>query len=168
MKLPERFFYYCAPVLMGVKSANTFSIANNETETFFPLFSKWDIDYKFLYKDKTRKFLLIYRSEKLDCQLQKEDTQCFLQEYGYPSRDLNKCLNRLAAHLQNYHDRKESFPHELGCFLDYPVHDIRGFVNNNGKNYIYCGYWKVYQQLESAKQLFSKYDEAKKIISLRN
>ena len=36
------------------------------------------------------------------------------------------------------------FPHEMGVLLGYPVEDVRGFMEQNGQNALYQGYWKVY------------------------
>ena len=47
------------------------------------------------------------------------------------------------------------FPHEIGVLLGYPAEDVKGFVVNEGKNYLYSGYWKVYGDLSEAKQLFT-------------
>ena len=53
------------------------------------------------------------------------------------------------------------FPHEIGAFLGYPVSDILGFIENNGKNYKFSGYWKVYGDAEEAKILFERYDRSR-------
>ncbi len=34
----------------------------------------------------------------------------------------------------------KQFPHEMGLLLGYPVEDVVGFMENNGKNYLYSGY----------------------------
>lgn len=53
------------------------------------------------------------------------------------------------------------FPHEIGLFLGYPVEDVLGFLENKGKNYSYCGHWKVYSDVERAKKLFAQYDRCR-------
>ena len=59
----------------------------------------------------------------------------------------------------------KDFPHEIGVLLGYPAEDVKGFVVNEGKNYLYSGYWKVYGDLSEAKQLFYKFDRAKELVS---
>lgn len=46
-----------------------------------------------------------------------------------------------------YQTIQEDFPHEMGILLGYPVEDVEGFIINNGKNELYTGYWKVYDNL---------------------
>ena len=53
------------------------------------------------------------------------------------------------------------FPHEIGVFLGYPVKDVRGFIENEGKRYLMIGYWKVYSDLADARMIFKEYDRAK-------
>ena len=36
---------------------------------------------------------------------------------------------------------------------------VKGFLANNGRNYVYSSYWKVYQDLQGALQTFKRYDE---------
>lgn len=50
------------------------------------------------------------------------------------------------------------FPHEMGLILGYPVEDVRGFIENNGQNYLYSGYWKVYENLKEKLELFKSYE----------
>ena len=54
-----------------------------------------------------------------------------------------------------------SFPHELGLLLGYPVEDVLGFIRNEGRNYLYCGYWKVYGDVDAARITFDRYNQAK-------
>mgnify|MGYP000213313901 FL=1 len=53
------------------------------------------------------------------------------------------------------------FPHEMGVLLGYPTEDVLGFIENQGKNYLYAGYWKVYGNLMETKALFEEYNKAK-------
>ena len=48
----------------------------------------------------------------------------------------------------------------MGIFLGYPLEDVKGFIEFNGKESLYVGYWKVYSKLEEKLALFQKYDEA--------
>lgn len=50
---------------------------------------------------------------------------------------------------------------EKGIFLQYPLEDVTSFVENKGKNFLLSGYWKVYHNIERAKEIFSSYDKAK-------
>lgn len=52
---------------------------------------------------------------------------------------------------------QRDFPHEIGCFLGYPPHDIEGFIEHGGQNYLLCGAWKVYADAERAQATFTAY-----------
>ena len=60
-------------------------------------------------------------------------------------------------------DKNLPFPHEMGVFLGYPMADVKGFIKYEGKNYLYCGYWKVYENVEERKELFRTYEEIRKV-----
>ena len=50
----------------------------------------------------------------------------------------------------------------MGIVLGYPLEDVSGFIENNGKNYLYSGYWKVSQNAEEKIRLFKIYKDIKK------
>ena len=54
-----------------------------------------------------------------------------------------------------------AFPHELGLLLGYPAEDVVGFIVNEGKNYLYTGYWKVYANVQETVRLFEQFKQAK-------
>ncbi|KZL90569.1 hypothetical protein CLMAG_43410 [Clostridium magnum DSM 2767] len=58
-------------------------------------------------------------------------------------------------------------PHEIGIFLGYPVDDVAFFIDCPNEKCKMVGYWKVYHDIEEAKNIFKKYDDIKNnIISL--
>jgi hypothetical protein len=63
-------------------------------------------------------------------------------------------LNCLKKKFETY----RQFPHEIGLFLGYPIDDVLGFVKHKGRNYKLCGYWKVYGNVEKAKNNFHCYE----------
>lgn len=52
---------------------------------------------------------------------------------------------------------KLEYPHEIGLFLGYPVRDVQDFIKYEGKNYLVCGYWKVYHDVDKALATFDYY-----------
>lgn len=75
--------------------------------------------------------LYVYRSALLKENLCKSGVKEFLAEYGYCGNDVDKFLLKLQEKLAV----AESFPHEIGIFLGYPLRDVVGFIQNGGKNY---------------------------------
>ena len=63
--------------------------------------------------------------------------------------------------MKQYASGEQGFPHEIGVFLGYPVEDVEGYMQNDGKNFLLVGYWKVYGEKEQALRLFASYDEAR-------
>ena len=55
------------------------------------------------------------------------------------------------------------FPHEIGVFLGYPLADVIGFIQNRGKNFTACGYWKVYTDPTAAQAEFDRYKKCERI-----
>lgn len=49
----------------------------------------------------------------------------------------------------------------MGLLLGYPVEDVIGFIQNDGENFLYSGYWKVYTNLSEALEHFERYNLAK-------
>ena len=72
-----------------------------------------------------------------------------------------KMLERLSQRVKDFSEKGMGFPHEIGMFLGYPVADIRGFIENEGRKYLMIGYWKVYSNLSQARMIFKEYDRAK-------
>jgi hypothetical protein len=72
-------------------------------------------------------------------------------------------LNCLKKKFETY----RQFPHEIGLFLGYPVDDVLGFVKNKGQNYKFCGYWKVYGNVEKAKNNFYCYELCREYMRIR-
>ena len=55
----------------------------------------------------------------------------------------------------------------MGLLLGYPPEDVKGFIHNQGKNYLYSGYWKVYDRPHEKIRLFQKYEHSReKLIQL--
>ena len=48
------------------------------------------------------------------------------------------------------------FPHEIGIFLGYPLHDVVGFIENRGQNFTCCGCWKSYGDPDAAQKHFDQ------------
>ena len=62
---------------------------------------------------------------------------------------------------RDYVEKRWEFPHELGVILEYPVEDVKGFIDNRGKNCLMERYWKVYHNRERAEEIFRQYDQVK-------
>ena len=87
-----------------------------------------------------------------------------LQESGYQDFTLGNILSTFQKRYQGYMCGEPGFPHEMGVLLGYPVEDVSGFMEQNGQNALYQGYWKVYAHVPEKKRLFARYDMEKETI----
>ena len=149
---------HCAPILSGSKAANVMTVTVHEFDRIGYLLQGTGIRYRFLKTKGDKGILYLYREKRLRQYLEQEEIQEFLSEYGYDQVDIAKMLNLLSKRIQLYNDQEAVFPHEIGVFLEYPLGDVKGFLANEGKNFMYSGYWKVYQDLQGAVRRFIQYD----------
>ncbi|MBO5470555.1 MAG: DUF3793 family protein [Lachnospiraceae bacterium] len=149
---------HCAPILSGSKAANIMTVTVHEFDRIGYLLQGTGIRYRFLKTKGDKGILYLYREKRLRQYLEQEEIQEFLSEYGYDEVNIAKMLNLLSKRIQMYNDQDAVFPHEIGVFLEYPLGDVKGFLANEGKNFMYSGYWKVYQDLQGAVRRFIQYD----------
>ena len=83
----------------------------------------------------------------------------FLAGEGYTPGTADELLDQLAERLCCEGD----FPHEIGVFLGHPLADVIGFIQNRGKNFTACGYWKVYTDPTAAQAEFDRYKKCERI-----
>ena len=149
---------HCAPILSGSKAANIMTVTVHEFDRIGYLLQGTGIRYRFLKTKGDKGILYLYREKRLRQYLEQEEIQEFLSEYGYDEVNIAKMLNLLSKRIRMYNDQDAVFPHEIGVFLEYPLGDVKGFLANEGKNFMYSGYWKVYQDLQGAVRRFIQYD----------
>lgn len=154
--------YHCAPALAGIKPANIvscekrrFKNAAAEIARLNAQLNKKGIHFTILCECERRILLMVYRENKLSQYLQAEEIGEFLREAGYPEKfELGEYIERLQRRMGN-----ESFPHEIGAFLGYPLCDIYGFINK--EKCLLTGEWKVYKNAEDARLKFQRYSVCK-------
>ena len=100
----------------------------------------------------------VYRRAALNEKLADENVKAFLSERGYDCAGAEACIERLRSRIE-----MDSFPHEIGVFLGYPLADVIGFIQNRGKNFTACGYWKVYTDPTAAQAEFDRYKKCERI-----
>ncbi|MBQ4465145.1 MAG: DUF3793 family protein [Oscillospiraceae bacterium] len=157
---------HTAPTLMGIKCANLFSmsltpeLAEDYLADFQERSGHNGLRIRAVCHCGERVLLYVYHERLLSTWLSREDVQAFLRQYGYtPEMTLDEMLRILGSRITC-----GSFPHEIGVFLGYPLEDIRGFIENEGRNCLLCGVWKVYSDPESAQQKFQIYGRCREIL----
>lgn len=151
----------CAPFLKGIKVACITNMGKVYHEELDGVLEGTGIEYKILGETKDKYLVFLYRRKDLETYLNRTEVRIFLESYGYELRDVDGVLNRLAARVCRYSDGEICFPHEIGAFLDYPIDDVKGFIEKGGKEFLCTGYWKVYNNVHKAQMTFLAYDKAK-------
>lgn len=149
---------HCAPILLGIKAANTMTVTGGEFFRIGDFLHGTDISYCFLKTRGDKGMLYLYREWEIMKYLHSEDVQSFLKGYGYEADNFQAMLECLSNRIRLYSDGETAFPHEIGIFLEYPLMDVKGFLENDGENFIYSGYWKVYTDVHNALRKFREYD----------
>lgn len=163
----DKLAMFCSPVLLNHKVSNLVSISKKEipnigllVDSYNKNLEKHCISIEKMCECGQRILLLVYRKDLLKLYLNSKGISEIMEGYGYKKSDkLEDYLTILKSRMN-----LEEFPHEIGAFLGYPVDDVVGFIENKGKNYSYCGYWKVYGNREEAIKTFSIYDKVRFIV----
>ncbi len=152
---------HCAPFLKGMRRASILNVEKEWAECLQRLLEPTDITCRILPARRERCLALFYREGELGKMLKEEKVRRFLGGYGYAHGEPDKDIARLCERMNLYSRKKIPFPHEIGVFLDYPLEDVKAFIQNNGRESLLTGYWKVYHAPERARLVFSAYDKAR-------
>ena len=154
----------CAPVLAGVKPSNMLVLENKHIRDVVRVLEGTGLSWRCLYAGEEKNIWLLYRKEAMEETVLGKEQMLFLREWGYEEDTLERMLMKFSQRFRQYRKAKNlPFPHEMGVFLGYPMADVKGFIKYEGKNYLYCGYWKVYENVEERKELFRTYEEIRKV-----
>ncbi|QSX06921.1 DUF3793 family protein [Sedimentibacter sp. zth1] len=151
---------HCSPTLAGMKMGNLFTYKFQseiqllaELDEWNSIFNKRGIFFVALRKNSGIALIYVYRKKQLEKELGKKEIIRLLEESGYFTESIEKCLEYLSKKLTIGND----FPHEIGVFLGYPLRDIKAFIKNKGHGFKFVGCWKVYTDKCEAKKTFEKY-----------
>lgn len=162
--------YHCGPALAGIKTANIvacykdkITCVHSEVERLNRELNCKDIYFEIICECDKRILLMVYRSKVLKQYLHRADIRNLLCSFGYKAEaELQEDIERLKSRLG-----KVDFPHEIGAFLGYPLHDICGFINHRDEGCILTGEWKVYKNADEAKKTFTRYRRCRRAIVKR-
>lgn len=162
----ELIVRHCSPTLAGLKAGSMFTCPYD-----CPVKMKEEIRQinkrlknkglrmiPLRFSDK-RVLLYLYRSSKLEKDLEHELAQKLLLQEGYAKERCTNCIAKLVARFRRF----EGVPHEVGLFLGYPPEDVHGFIENKACGYKCSGCWKVYGNQEEALKTFEKYKKCTEI-----
>lgn len=159
--LQAQLILQCAPFLKGIKIACILNITEENSKELYEILEGTGIEFKILTRNHGKCLVFLYRRDSFSRYLKRTDVREFLGSYGYEDVEPEKMLERLSKRVCQYSDGEICFPHEIGAFLDYPIDDVKCFIEKDGKDSLFSGYWKVYNNPERAKMIFWAYDKAK-------
>ena len=139
----------CAPTLAGMKPGSIFCFNHSPLEVSRQKVCQWNkqlapfgLTVQILLErpGSSSVIVFVYRRDRLEQMLSDDAYQSFLAQAGYERTNLDDLLEQLAQRLRT----QPEFPHEIGVFLGYPLRDVIGFIENHGRNFTCCGFWKSY------------------------
>ena len=139
----------CAPTLAGMKPGSIFCFHHSSLEASRQKVCQWNkqlepfgLTVQILLErpGSSSVIVFVYRHDRLEQMLSDDAYQSFLAEAGYERTNLDGLLEQLSYRLRT----QPEFPHEIGVFLGYPLRDVIGFIENHGRNFTCCGFWKSY------------------------
>ena len=160
----QELIEHCSPTLASIKAASLFTYTYKSLKELHVRVAYWNskmkrkgITFDILSENVgvNKALIYVYRRADLEKILNREDIKKFLLQQGYLADDgINVSVNC---------EKSNQFPHEIGIFLEYPIGDVKGFIENHGCNCICTGYWKVYCNEEEAEKTFRKYKKCRDI-----
>ena len=167
--LHERRVRHCAPTLAGFKCGSMFRV-NSDPHGILEQVSglEYELSHRglridFLVVDDEGCLLYVYRPKLLEARLRDREVRDFLAGYGYAA---NGCTSTLAELFDRF-THCPLMPPEVGIFLDYPIEDVRGYIENEGRCSRCIGCWKVYGDVEAAERRFQSYKRCRDVYSRR-
>ena len=162
--LNEQIAVQCAPLLAGLKPSNLLIIPMGMEAVLRHSLRGTRIALYLLSEYDGKQVFLLYKVNELIVYLTEQNVQRLLLDLGYEGGELYSLLQRVSKKYTAHKKEKEAFPHELGLLLGYPAVDVKGFMEQAGKNFLYSGYWKVYGNVRETVLLFRKFGRAKEYV----
>lgn len=171
----QELIEHCSPTLASIKAASLFTYTYKSLNELHLRVAYWNskmkrkgITFDILSENVgvDKALIYVYRRADLEKILNREDIKKFLLQQGYLADDgINVSVNceNIILQLKKKFEKSNQFPHEIGIFLEYPIGDVKGFIENHGCNCICTGYWKVYCNEEEAEKTFRKYKKCRDI-----
>ena len=158
---------HCSPTLANLKTANLFGYVFSSLDELQAQVARLKaqlvpkgVGVEVLEVRKGRALIYLYRCCRLNRELQCPETQQLLKNFGYSEFTVSAALHHLSTRIAQ---EEGEFPHEIGVFLGYPLGDVKGFIENRGKNSKCVGCWKVYCDVCEAQKQFCRFEKCRTI-----
>lgn len=167
--LQQRVVRHCSPTLAGLKCGSMFRVESDphgireQIHDLQIMLMPRGVRISVINFDGTGSLVYVYRPKKLEELLTRPDVASFLSDYGYEQGGASVMVSQLTERFSLC----PSMPPEVGIFLDYPMEDVKGYIEHNGRCCRCIGCWKVYGDVESAEKRFRSYKRCRDIYSRR-
>ncbi|MBQ9156534.1 MAG: DUF3793 family protein [Eubacterium sp.] len=159
--LETQLILQCSPLIAGMKTSNLLKINSENEMDVYRLFAGTDISCYLLVRTGRKTVFLLYRKKMLCSHIGSCGCRSLLRSLGYENVDFEQLLRAVKAKYEEYTAGEGEFPHELGLLLGYPCEDVKGYMDDRGKNALYTGYWQVYKDPAAKKKTFESYELAR-------
>lgn len=166
MCLEKYLVEQCAPTLASLKTGTMFGVIEDDEAELIRQVSDWQTELApkgllltILRYRNGRALIYLGRLSQLKRDLSSPGAMALLRSCGYEGGGCADVLDKLRERVVTM----ESFPHEIGLFLGYPLTDVLGFIRYGGKYSKLTGYWKVYGDAQDAERRFTSYRKCSEI-----
>ena len=157
----EMVVQQAAPTLAGIKTGSLFPCPCAEKDALLGEIRAFNRRYLSrglcllpLRFTEGKALLYLYRPAALQRDLRAQTAEALLADAGYPCGSCGGCVARLVQRMRE----AAEFPHEVGLFLGYPPEDVRGFMENRAAGFKLIGCWKVYGDVDAAREKFKSFE----------
>jgi len=167
MSLERNIVEHCAPTLAGMKCGCLFHhrsdnpITQQEIRCINLKLRNKGVSVTILRSAENGHLIYVYRKGMVEHCL--SYAECLLKDLDYDHVRSGSAIK----HLKSRISESARLPPEIGIFLGYPLDDIVGFIEHEGRNCKCAGCWKVYGDEEHAIKLFNRYRMCRMIYKRR-
>ncbi len=165
--LEQSIVTYCSPTLAAITTGNLFNCPTDglceQVAQCNGCLNCKGVLTRVLREKNGLALVYVFRPHRLWQDLNADGVMEFLEELGYVRGSLCDMLEQLTQRVR----RTDSIPHEIGIFLGYPLADVRGFIENKGRNFKCEGYWKVYSDEAAARETFRAFRSCSRLYGQR-
>lgn len=166
MNIERYLVEHCSPTLASLKTASLFCFEagkerelQEQVENWNHLLCRKGLMMRLLKRGAKQILIYVYRHTHLLADLKRPGVSEFLAGYGYSGTEPEAVLQHLQERIRD----SDTFPHEIGIFLGYPLEDVEGFIRHKGQNCRCNGCWKVYGDKDEADKRFARFRKCREI-----
>ena len=159
--LEVQLLLQCAPMIAGLKASNLLIIASENEADARRILNGTKISCARLARMDKKTTMLIYHEQWVKEYLASREVSELLRVLGNEGKGFYEVLHSVRKKYRSYMKKEGEFPHELGLLLGYPAEDVKGYMDNKGRNYLCTGYWQVYADPAAKLNLFQKFELAR-------